>query len=399
MISIEDAIKRTEGASSVLSGMDIGLSEALGYYLLEPVVSPIDMPLFDNAAMDGFAIRTIDQPRKEENRFVLKGVQPAGNCRGFSVGVGEAIKIMTGAPLPRGADRIVIRENAVETGNLVTVNGSPKIGQHIRKRGEEISKADTILPPGRRLCERDIGLLANFGIDQLRVARKPSVAIVTTGEELAQPGQPLRKGQIFDSNSLLLKSHMESFASAIKTLCVGDHPVELERVIGESLEESDVVMIVGGVSVGDYDYTRRVLDILGVEEIFWKVSQKPGKPMLFGRKENRLVFGLPGNPVSAWFCFFFYVLPILKKMQGASVWRPEQMNGLMEDRVERGALRTSFLRGIWQEKGGQLIVKKMAGQGSHMLRDLALCRCLIEIPAGNGTIEVGSLVKIYPLRG
>ena len=394
MISVNDAKNKVEGHTPVLETETVQIQESLGRFLAEDVYTNIPSPVFDNSAMDGFAISSRDINEKGEATFEIVGVQKAGRKLDLSIGAGQAVKIMTGAPMPEGADTVVMRESSREDGSKVHLSRI-LAGSNVRKKGEEIKAGDCLFKKGSHLTERSIGLFASFGIDQVKVTKRPTVDIIVTGDELVKPPGELKLGQIYESNGSLLQASLKHRAQSQIYYCQDD-PEELYRLMDRRSSNANVVLLSGGVSVGDFDYTKTVLQDLGVEEVFWRVAQKPGKPLYFGKKDQTLFFGLPGNPVSSWFCFHLYVLPCLIKMQGGPFSIPT-FTGFVDANTNPDKKRTTFARGRYVNREGKVEVSLVSGQGSHMLGGLAKANCLVEIPSGDSLLPEKSQVKVYPI--
>lgn len=368
----------------------VPLDEIGGRVLAQDLVCPFDIPQFDNSQVDGYAVRAEDG---ESPRW-LAGVSAAGDQETPPVGLGEAVRVFTGAPIPQDANAVVMQEDTRHLNGHIELEGSPERGQFIRRQGEEIKQGTHFDLRARIATPPVVGLIASFGIAECSVFRRPKVSVVTTGNELIWPGEPLAPGQIYASNAFALASALRGLGiEDIDVSLVGDDPADTHRVLQNALDRTEVVITVGGVSVGDRDYVPSTLQRLGVHGIVQKVSMKPGKPFCFGTKGDRAVFGLPGNPVSALVTFQTLVRPALRKMMGLT--EPEEETTMrLGSRIDRKDLRYEFLRATIKDG----VATPVTNQGSHMQTGLAAADALLHIPDGVATIDVGSPVTVTPLR-
>ncbi len=397
MMSVQEAKKKVREVLFCLPRVRLPLEKALFRVLAQDIRAPICLPLYDNSAMDGFALRSEDTgSASSEHPLSLKimGTQKAGDPPTLKIKSGELVRIMTGATIPKGADAVVMKERVEEKEGKIFISTPVLRGNNIRKRGEEIQKGSLILPAGTFLNSRSLGLLANLGLKKIPVRKTPKVSLIITGSELVSASQKRRHGQIYDSNSpLLLAALREIHLKASFVKRVKDDEEKLKRILEEAFQKTEVVLVVGGVSVGDYDFSKQVFRRLGVKTIFWSVAQKPGKPLFFGKKGRRLLFGLPGNPVSAWVCFHEYVIPALLGLQGSFEFSSKPFQAILEKAVKPDFTKTLFLRGNFQSHNGQAKVEAFTGQGSHMLKSLAEANCLIQIPPQKDFLTPGSRVE------
>jgi len=379
----------------------LSLSEALGCVLAEDIRSPLPLPNHDNSAMDGFVLRqraTVKATTENPVYLNIKGVIKAGDFVKRPLQMNESYRIMTGAAVLKGGDVVLPVEDAeVEQNQLVITKPLGK-GRHIRYQGEEIQKGDKVIEKGTLLSPGVIGFLASLGKDKLKIYPKPSVAVIATGSELVAPGKKLSPGKIYDSNSILVSSLVKEMGinpSSVKR--IGDNPRQLRQVIRRVLNKSEVLILTGGVSVGDYDYVKDILEEFGVKKIFWKVRQKPGKPIYFGKTKRTLVFGLPGNPASVFTCFYEYVYPALGRMRGRAELSllEEKVNLGMEIKPDRS--KVQFLKGKVSANGAGKAVESLRHQGSHMLSSLCQSNCLIVVEPGEHNLRKGESVVIHHL--
>lgn len=372
------------------------LNNALGYVLAQDVISPVDLPHWDNSAMDGFAMRSKDTALASEKNPVyleIAGSVQAGDGRQHIVRMGQAMRIMTGAKIPHNADTILIKEDAVIRNNRLEIRTPIREGKHVRKKGEEIRRGQSLALTGKILNPGLIGFLASLGKKTVSVYAKPTVGIISTGNELIAPGRRLETGKIYDSNSVMLDAALKEISirpGIIKT--VPDDPIQLRKAISQALRKCDTVILTGGVSAGDYDYCREILSNLRVRTVFWKVNQKPGKPLFFGRRKDRLVFGLPGNPASVHMCFYEYVVPsILHKMGITQPLLPRE-TGVATVPIRRDTKKTLFLKARLTNRSGHNCIEILSKQASHMISTLYRVNGFAVIPSGSREIKKGEPV-------
>ncbi len=371
----------------------LSLEKAFGLILAEEVRAYLDVPLFDNSAMDGYALLCDDAAS-----FKVVGEIKAGDAANVTLASGEAVRIMTGAMIPKGADAVVMREYAEEQNGDLLIKMIPQKGDHIRRRGEEIKKGQLALSSGKVLNPAALSYLASVGVDSLLAYARPKVAVVVTGNELVDSLEELKPGQIIDSNTLTLKSALkEAGIETISCSRVRDDAESLRHAVDQALSHHDCVLISGGISVGNWDFTKAVLEELGVRELFWKVAQKPGKPIYFGTKGEKKIFGLPGNPASVLVCFYEFVYPYLRSAMG---WeRPElkKVNAIFsgEERKKTGV--TTFSRAELFFEEGKPHVRLLSGQESFRLGSFAAANALALLPATKEFIQTGDSIEVHLL--
>ncbi len=396
MLSVKQATDRIRSGVPQLPAEELAIGDADGRVLAADVVARRKLPPYNNSAMDGFALRAEDLP----GTLPITGVVAAGDRPGaLTLAPGTAVRIMTGAPVPAGADTVVMREQADDRGDSVAIELSPKPGAHIRGAGEDVAEGDTVIVAGARLGPGEIGLCAALGCARVGVRRRPRVGILSTGDELVDVDVEPAPGQIVNSNSYALAAQVRE---------AGGEPVQLgiapddRDALGDYLRrglELDVLCTSGGVSVGDYDYVKPCFEQLGVQLDFWKVAMKPGKPLAFGvAPAGTLVFGLPGNPVSSMVVFELFVRPVLLLMQGAAeLDRPRaQVTLAVEYRKKPG--RTHYVRASIARTGAELAATPNERQGSGMLRSMVGIDALIELDAELGDIAAGTRVPALLMR-
>ncbi|MHB9132455.1 MAG: molybdopterin molybdotransferase MoeA [Armatimonadota bacterium] len=402
MISFAEAHSIVLAHAHPLDTTSLPLEQLPSAYLAEPVIATADMPLFDNSAVDGYGVRLADvEGTSAESPACLRvcATIRAGDaaCEAFASGL--AVKVLTGAPVPAWVEAVVMREDCAESPGKVAVKRQPRAGENIRRRGEEFSQGEEVLPAGMRITPAVIGVLATCGYAQFPVYRKPRVALIVTGNELVDPGQPLGPGQIYDSNSYMLVDALREMGIHEPLHSrAADDPALLREQLSNALANADVVITVGGVSVGDYDFVKEVCEELGVVTQCWKVAIKPGKPFYFGTRANangeKLVCGLPGNPVSALVTFHELVKPALLRMMGAAEVCPPMLIATLTKSLRKKAGRMEFVRGFASARDGQLVVEPTVGQDSHMLGGMAKANCLIHFPQEANALAVGDTVDI-----
>ena len=368
----------------------VSLANSVGKFLASPVLAPMNVPSFDNSGMDGYAFAWEDLG---ESRKLAQVVQ-AGSNPDFTLEKGTAVRIFTGAPVPDGADTVVQQEWVTVVGDTVFFELEKLVkGMHVRKAGSQCQEGEIILNSGTQVTPGTIGLLASLGIEQVEVFRSPNVSIILTGDEIIEIGQALQPGQIYNANGPALIAYLSQMGiTEVKVLKVKDEKSEVTRVIGEALEVSDVVLLTGGISVGDYDFVKESLAENGVEQLFYKVKQKPGKPIFAGVKGEKMVFALPGNPASVLTCFIQYVKPFLLRLLGnPDAWTAPAYFPIASDFTKKAPL-TFFLKA--KLENNQVII--LPAQESFNLLSFGIADGVVEIPQELEHIESGSLVAFYP---
>ena len=387
MITVEEAIKYVENNSQpVRKTVKILLKNALGYVLAEDVMSPIDMPPFRQSAMDGYAVRVHDS-----KFYHVTGELQAGDGQDFTLQKGEAVRIFTGAPVPNDANSVVIQEKTTIKGQELQVHEEVAIQSNIRPKGEQIQKGEMALRKGISLTPAAIGFLTTLGIMDASVYQKPAIGIIATGNELAEAGSQLEYGQIYESNSLMLRTALVSSGYTDNEIFkVPDDFNSTRNLLEEVLKNKDVVIITGGISVGDYDFVGKALQELQVSQLFYKVKQKPGKPLFFGKKDETYVFALPGNPAAALSCFYIYVQRCLRRFEGRLNCEPLTVDAISLSEYSSKGDRAQFLKADYQY--GK--VKILEGQSSSMLHTFAVSNALLYLPADKNKVEMGDIVQL-----
>lgn len=394
-IPFEDAQQRILDHVGPLGAEAVSIHEATGRVLAEEVVAPFDMPAADNSAMDGFAVRSGEC----RGPAVLKiaGYRPAGVSGETPSAPDCAVRIMTGAPLPGGFDAIVPIEDAREEDGIVRVQGPVQAGAHVRVRGEDVKAGDRILRAGAVLRPPEISLIASFGRVEVPAYRRPGVAILATGDELVEPGEPIRPGAVVNSNSISLASAVrEAGADPVILGIARDSLPELREKLSAGLREN-VLITSAGVSVGDRDLVREALSGLGVREIFWRVRMRPGRPFAFGLHGSSPVFSLPGNPVSALITFEMLVRPALRAMVGDPVPVKPRVNGVLAEPIRKKAGRIQFLRVRTELRDGTYQVRSAGDQNTGILRTLVHGTGIAVLPADRTEFQPGETVELLTL--
>lgn len=399
MIPVSEARRIILENISLLGTEVAALDDCLFRVLAEPVAARRDVPPTDNSAMDGFALTALaTMGASDGNPVSLPIVRTirAGDLAGPPIQEFETVRIMTGAPVPEGVDTVVMVEDTyVEAESLILTKPVQK-GANIRQAGEDIKTTDEVLPAGRPLRPADLGLVASQGIAQLKVYRRPEVAILATGDEVVSLGEVPHEAQIYSSNSHTLSALVAECGAIPRQLGIGrDDPDHLAAMIEEGLQ-SDVLVTAGGISMGDYDYLKEVFSRNGIEVLFWKVAQKPGKPMTFGLRHGKPVFALPGYPVSAALSFELYVRPALRKMMGYKRLLRPTVRAVLEEGIRKKPGRRNFIRGVVQRReDGILYVRTTGEQGSGILRSMSKANGIIVLAEDMEGAKAGERVEVY----
>ncbi|MDF0716109.1 molybdopterin molybdotransferase MoeA [Muricauda sp. 334s03] len=383
MVSIEEALRIIEDQKIDLESELKPLEEALGYALATNTAAPFDVPEFDNSAMDGYALCGLYQ------EYQLVGEVAAGDSNDISLKDGEAVRIFTGARVPKEATAVMMQEKTSVKENTLFLDEMPKAGQNIRKKGGQLIQGREVFEQGHILNPPSLALMGSLGMEKLEVVSKPTINIISTGNELVKPGQPKTEGQIYESNSYAISGALQQFGfQHHKKTQIKDDFEATKAGIKTALDSCDVLIISGGISVGDYDFVKQSLEENGVNELFYKVFQKPGKPLYFGRKENQFVFALPGNPASSLTCFYVYVLQLLQRLSGYENVGLTTYQFPIKHAYKNTFGRPSFLKAAVID--GQ--VEVLDGQGSSMIQSMAKGNALAFVDDGEALNE-GDLVR------
>ncbi|MED5584827.1 MAG: gephyrin-like molybdotransferase Glp [Verrucomicrobiota bacterium] len=399
MIDDNEAIARILGSTVCSGNQEVDLLNARGRYLLDDVRAVLAFPGFDQSVMDGYALCAEDQQKYGE-KLRISGVNAAGSGKPGALGTGEAMRIYTGAPLPAGADSVVMQEDVEVEGNTLVIKEKVRPGDYIRRRGEVVCAGQMIAESGQKLNPANLGLIASQGIDRISVASWPRVVLITTGDELVPiVSKELKFGQVFNSNSAMLEASLRHLGVPDVEIChVGDELQSTLDAIRSAIQRADVVLISGGLSVGDRDYVKPCLEQCGVEVQFWRVRVKPGKPFLYAAfGEGGQLFGLPGNPVSALITFLIFVLPSLQLRLGASPDRVglPSLQARSLDPIHNTGNRPHYVMGIYDHQGG---FRAMPGQFSQNILALGQANALARIDA-HCSIQGGETLDVRILWG
>lgn len=401
MVSVYEALDLILENTTTLESTSVRVEDSLGLVLSKNIISPLNLPLFDNSAMDGYAVKSADTDSASSKNPVslnIVGTIRAGDFPGFSVNSGEAAKIMTGAAVPNGADSVVKIEDVEENEEAILVSKKVEISANVRFEGEEIKKGETALESGVEINPATLGFISELGINIVDVYRPPKISLVVSGEELVGINDELSPGKIRDTNSITIKSAMcKDNIDSVSTERVADNRADIENIIASELNSSDILITTGGVSVGEYDFIKDALSSQGVEQIFWGVAQRPGGPMCFGKKEKKLVFGLPGNPASALVCYYEYVRPAIRKMAGGKHLQLEETQAELLEPINKKAGKIHFLRGYLSNNNGRYYVRTTGGQGSHMMKSFANSNCLIVLSEDETNLPRHTIVNVQLL--
>lgn len=396
----------------------VATAAALGRILAAPIRSAINVPPHDNSAMDGYAVRHADVDAPGSPTLTVIGASFAGKPYVPDSTADEktdtdsdtgksntAIRIMTGAVMPAGYDAVVMQEHVQIEGDQITLDTATRpvrAGQSVRKTGEDIQAGDEILPAGRHITAADMGLIASVGIPEIRVFRPLKVAFFSTGDELQQIDQPLAAGEIYDSNRYTLRGMISRLGvqevDIIDLGVIPDDPAAIEQAFQRAASQADAIISSGGVSVGEADYTKTILDSLG-QVRFWKVAMKPGRPLAYGHVEGKPFFGLPGNPVSVMVTFYQFVQPALLKLRGENAEPPLTLSVKAANRFRKRPGRREYQRAILKSENGELQVHGTGDQGSGILTTMSQANCFVILATETATIEAGEMVTVQPFAG
>jgi molybdopterin molybdotransferase len=400
-LSVAEARRVILDALSPVAGWEtVPLRGALDRILLKDVVAPFDVPAHDNSAMDGYALRAGDLAGAGETSLTVVGTALAGNPFSGVVGAGQAVRVMTGAVLPRGADTVAAQEAVRVEGGTVLIPTGLRAGQDVRRAGEDLARGRTALPAGKRLGPAEIGLLGSLGIVEVAVRRRLRVAFFSTGDEIASIGRPLGPGEVYDSNRYTLYAALTRLGVELIDMgVVRDDPAAIENAFREAAAQADVVLTSGGVSVGEADFVRTLMARLG-DVTFWKIGIKPGRPMAFGRIGDAWLFGLPGNPVAVVVTFYQIVLDGLLKLTGVDPLplRPTVAVPCLSA-IRKKSGRREFPRGLLHDDAGVMKVKLAGPQGSGVLSSVTSANCFIVLSEERGDVTPGDLVDVQPFDG
>ena len=393
LLTVEEAQRLVLERVRPLDAERVALADVAGRVTAEPAASSVDLPPFDSSAMDGFAVRSGDTP----GRLPVEERIPAGRPASRGLRSGEAMGIETGGSVPDGADAVVPLEDVVDQGNEIEVGAPVPQGANVRPRGGDIRRGDVVVPAGELLGPAQIGALAAAGIAEVACSRRPRAAVLATGSELRSPGEELAPGQVYEANTALLAAQLRSAGAELELVEVVEDDETAHRAALEAGLRADVLVTSGGVSVGPHDLVRSVGAGLGIEQVFWGVAVKPGKPLWFGLRNRTLVFGLPGNPVSALVGFELFVRPALLALQAAREPLPRLAPGRLARAARPNPARTELMRARSAVVGSAVELDVLSGQDSHMIARAAGADALVVVPAGTDELPAGSEVSYLRL--
>lgn len=390
MISVEEAKNLVLTNIQQQEKKRVAINSALNYFLAEDVLAPICVPLFNQSAMDGYAFKFEDV----HQQLTIVDTIPAGDVRIVEVKKGEAVRIFTGSKVPDSCDTVVMQELTTVNRNLLTVKDEGlKFGGNVRKKGNQIKEGDVALKKGTRINAAAIGFLTTLGFTHVEVFDLPKITVIATGSELVELGKPLNEGQIYESNTHMLNAAIRQIGITPIIHVVKDDVAATEKLIHEALINADFLILSGGISVGDYDFVKESLLKNQVKEVFYKIKQKPGKPLFFGKKGEKAIFALPGNPAAALNCFYMYVLPAINLAMGSLIPFLPIVKLPLADKYIKKEGRAQFLKAQFNTNG----VSLMLGQDSDALQSFALANGLVYIAAEKVTVEQNELVDVYLL--
>ena len=396
MISVDEARDRVLSALRPTAAETVGLSAGWNRVTAAPVIARLTQPPADVSAMDGYALRTLDGRLSATLRVI--GAAPAGHPFGGRVGPGETVRLFTGSVVPDGADAILLQEDATRDGDIVRVNEAVVAGRHIRRAGQDFSAGDEVVPAGRRLTARDIGLAAAANHPWLVVHRYPRVAILATGDEISLPGEPIPPGGIVSSNSHALAALVRAVGGEPTVFPVARDDEAVIAAVADQVQGMDMLVTTGGASVGDHDLVIKSLQARGMTLDFWQIAMRPGKPLLFGQLGATPVLGLPGNPVSAMVCAILFLVPALARLSGLPAAPPPTTTALLGAAVKANDHRADHLRAaVSVNSQGKLVVTPFSVQDSAMLRRLAMADALVLRESHAPALDAGAEVRIIRL--
>lgn len=388
MIQVAEALNIIAENSYKMPVSKIKVTKSLGYVLAEAIYSPINMPPFRQSAMDGYAFT-----HSKLTQFKVVKTSQAGDFLDDTIEKNEAVRIFTGAYVPDETDTVVMQEHTRITDNLLQIEKMPLQNANVREKGEQVKKGELVFDANTVITPAAIGYLSSLGITKIKVYEKPKVAILVTGNELVAAGKKLPKGKIYESNSVMLEAALKTIGINKTTVFKVKDSLKKTRIVIEScLANYDILLVSGGISVGDYDYVREALLQNGVEELFYKINQKPGKPLFFGRKEEKIVFALPGNPASSLTCFYVYALPALKKRMGFEKIHLTETKRKINRAFSNTTGKTLFLKALYDDEK----VTILESQSSAMLNTFSIANSFIVVPHDITHVNANQEVVVLP---
>jgi len=403
MLSVKEAQEKVLSCPVKHKIKKVPLLDGLGLALAENMISEDFIPAYDNSAMDGFAVKAVDIVGADKNYPIklklIKQDLPAGKIPKIKLESGYCVQIMTGAPIPEGSDCVVMKEDAIKEGKDVLIFRECRQGENVRYKGEDIKKGDIAIKKGKKIFPGDIGVMASIGRSEVLVNFPPTVGILATGSELVEIHEKLETGKVRDSNSYSLSAQIKEAGACFKRYgIVRDDKEILKKKIRETLSDCDILLLTGGVSVGDYDFVKEILGELDAEFIFWRVNQRPGKPMAFLTYKDKFIFALPGNPVSVMVCFELYVRPIIKKIMGDKKLFRDTITARASSDFKHREGRTDFIRVKLEKVEDETYFKSTGMQGSGILMSMSEADGLAVFPEEIGNIEKNTELQVYLLK-
>lgn len=375
----------------------VSINESLNRVLSENIVSSINVPTATNSAMDGYALHGNDIPDTGTSKLKIIGTSFAGKPYQGKVGPGECVRIMTGAVMPDETDTVIIQEHVERIADTALIDSENKPGSNVRQAGEDITIGDVILEKGMRIRPADIGLIASLGIGEVEVIRKLRIAFFSTGDELCSIGEELENGNIYDSNRYTLFGMLSELNVTIMDMgIIRDNRADLQQAFESAANQADVIITTGGVSVGEADFVKEILQETGTVN-FWKVAMKPGRPLAFGQIKDALFFGLPGNPVSVMVTFYQFVKPAIRLLMSETETETVTMWVPCISNLKKRPGRVEYQRGILErDENNQWVVRKTGAQGSGILRSMSQANCFIVLPMESASVVPGTMVEVQP---
>ncbi len=398
MISVEEALQNILSSIKPVSTETVSIQLASGRILAEPVTARRTQPPSDLSAMDGYAVKASDVTQTPAKLSVI-GESAAGHGFDGSVGNGDAVRIFTGAPLPDGADTIIIQEDTDRAENIVTIKEGAAAGRYVRRAGIDFREGEPSLQPGKKLTPRDIGLMAAMNIPWVTVYRKPQIALLSTGDELVRPGEPLGPNQIISTNSLVVAAMIEQAGGEAIDLGIAADNEDSLRQMSQGAAKADMLVTLGGASVGDHDLVQSVLGKEGLQIDFWRIAMRPGKPLMFGDLAGTPMLGMPGNPVSSMICSYIFLIPALDILMGLKPRQPISIPAFLSHDVKQNDRRQDYLRAkIIGEKDGLPLIETFSNQDSSLLSALSEADCLLMRPPHADPLGEGQKVDVLMLE-
>lgn len=392
-ISLERALELLEENIETNSYCELPILDAINCVIAEDVFSPVNLPLFTNSSMDGFAVNTSSISEVPAILEIIGEVK-AGSSKKLKIRGNSCIKVYTGSPIPENADAVIPIESVESENNYIKIFKKPQKGENIRKEGEEIKKGEKVLERGTVVSPSVCAFLAAMGLTKIKVYKKPKILIITTGSEIIKPGKKNKFGQVFNANAIFLQSALKAFNISFRYFHVKDNFEKLNKAFNQNWQEYDIIVFTGGISMGDYDMVKYLVESQKIKRIFYKVKQKPGKPLFFGKKEGRYIFAFPGNPAAVVTCYYEYLLPAIKKMMGYSHFFPITQTKILLNDIKKNPERKYLMRG----KIVGDYVMALPNQESHMLSSFALTDAFILADEGVSFLPKNTEVKVHIIR-